>query len=205
MADAWHGLHYQYDILHCTDVTKTRSFDCVLYFSCASKCKTKIFSRKSVSKILKTKQTPYKIFKFQSCESYFFGTFWFKPHVEIKAEVGSANHKSCAASARATTLKILRRKGFRKPKKLLRRKRKCDVLKSVILIDLLLKMPKARVQNQYSTQIMQAIKIVNKRLLISFEKHKDFKCALLNLLGWRTSLYVTKKYSWHPHLKEPGC
>ena len=33
------------------------------------------------------------------------------------AEVGSASHKSCAASALATTLKILRRKRFRKPQK----------------------------------------------------------------------------------------
>ena len=32
---------------------------------------------------------------------------------KVEAEVGSASHKSCAASARATTLKILRRKRFR--------------------------------------------------------------------------------------------
>ena len=34
-------------------------------------------------------------------------------------EVCSASHKSCAASARATTLKILRRKRFRKPKEII--------------------------------------------------------------------------------------
>ena len=34
-------------------------------------------------------------------------------------EVGSASHKSCAASARATTLKILRRNRSRKPKKII--------------------------------------------------------------------------------------
>ena len=41
-------------------------------------------------------------------------------HFELQylyLEVGSASHKSCAASVRATTLKILRRKRFRKPKK----------------------------------------------------------------------------------------
>ena len=35
------------------------------------------------------------------------------------AEMGSSSHKSCAASARATTLKILLRKRFRKPKKII--------------------------------------------------------------------------------------
>ena len=35
----------------------------------------------------------------------------------LNAEVGSASHKSGTACARATTLKILRRKRFRKPKK----------------------------------------------------------------------------------------
>ena len=34
-------------------------------------------------------------------------------------EVGSASHKSCIASARATMLKRLRRKRFRKPKKII--------------------------------------------------------------------------------------
>ena len=34
-------------------------------------------------------------------------------------EVGSASHKSCAASARATNLNILRRKRFRKPQKII--------------------------------------------------------------------------------------
>ena len=36
-----------------------------------------------------------------------------------QAEVGSASHKSCAASARATTLKMLLRKRFRKPQKII--------------------------------------------------------------------------------------
>ena len=35
------------------------------------------------------------------------------------AEVGSASRESCAASARATTLKILRQKRFHKPKKII--------------------------------------------------------------------------------------
>ena len=39
--------------------------------------------------------------------------------VNIYVEVGSTSHKSCAASARATTLKILHRKHFRKPKKVI--------------------------------------------------------------------------------------
>ena len=39
--------------------------------------------------------------------------------VTIQAEVGSASFKSCAASARATILKILHRKRFRKPKKVI--------------------------------------------------------------------------------------
>ena len=37
----------------------------------------------------------------------------------LLAEVGSASHKSCAARARATTLKILCRKRFRKPKEII--------------------------------------------------------------------------------------
>ena len=69
--------------------------------------------------------------------------------------------KSCAASARATTLKILRRKHMRE----------CNVLKSIILIDSLLKLCKATIWNQYSKQIMHATKYVNKRLLISFKKY----------------------------------
>ena len=36
-----------------------------------------------------------------------------------RTEVGSASHKSCAASARATTLKILRCKRFHKPQKII--------------------------------------------------------------------------------------
>ena len=35
------------------------------------------------------------------------------------AKMGSASHKSCVASARATTVKILRRKRFRKPQKII--------------------------------------------------------------------------------------
>ena len=35
------------------------------------------------------------------------------------AEVGSASHKICAASERATNLKILRRKRFREPQKII--------------------------------------------------------------------------------------
>ena len=37
----------------------------------------------------------------------------------VLAEVDSTSHKSCTASARATTRKILRRKHFRKPKKII--------------------------------------------------------------------------------------
>ena len=37
----------------------------------------------------------------------------------VAAEVGSTSHKICAASARATTLKILRRKRFCKPNKII--------------------------------------------------------------------------------------
>ena len=62
----------------------------------------------------------------------------------LRAEMGSASHKSCAASLRAAILKILRRKRFRKPKTIIARKRKhkrkCDVLKSIVLIDSLLKL-----------------------------------------------------------------
>ena len=56
--------------------------------------------------------------------------------------MGSASHKSCAASAHATTLKILRRKRFRKPQKIIVLQAQPlarDVLKRIILIDLLLK------------------------------------------------------------------
>ena len=55
----------------------------------------------------------------------------------VLPEVDSTSHKSCTASARATAQKILRHRHFRKPKKKLRHKRnrKCDVSKSIILID----------------------------------------------------------------------
>ena len=53
----------------------------------------------------------------------------------VLPEVDSTSHKSCTTSERATARKILRRKHFPKPKKKLRHKRKCDVSKSIILID----------------------------------------------------------------------
>ena len=37
----------------------------------------------------------------------------------VLSEVDSTNHKSCTASAHATAQKILRRKHFRKPKKII--------------------------------------------------------------------------------------
>ena len=52
---------------------------------------------------------------------------------------------------------------FLQAQKKLRRKRKYGVLKSIILIDSLLKLRLATEQNQYSKQIMHATKLVNKK------------------------------------------
>ena len=52
---------------------------------------------------------------------------------------------------------------------------------------------------------MHATKLVNKRLLISFKTTQRFENLHGLNSGRKTSLYLTKKYSSHPHLKEPGC
>ena len=80
----------------------------------------------------------------------------------LKSEVGSASHKNCAASSRASTLKICTASVSLSPKKDLRRKRyrKCDVLKSIILIYSFLKLCLAKfkfiiIHNHYSSSYLK--------------------------------------------------
>ena len=108
-------------------------------------------------------------------------------------EVGDSSHKSCAASACAITLKILRHKRFCKPKNNCadsaiasasrKRTRKCDVLKSIILVDSLPKPHKVTLRNQYLKQSMHATKLLNKKLLIFFKKCKHLQKCRLTFLG----------------------
>ena len=52
-------------------------------------------------------------------DSISIGGGWLGPWLCLWSEVGSASHSTCAASVRATTLKLLRRKRFRDPPKII--------------------------------------------------------------------------------------
>ena len=92
-------------------------------------------------------------------------------------EVGSASCKSCAASARATIPKIMCRKRFRKPKKIIAPQAQPQVwrFEKYNFNWLTAQTALSTVRNQYSKQIMPAAKLVNTRLLISFKKYKHLK------------------------------
>ena len=88
--------------------------------------------------------------------------------------MGSANHKSCAASKRATTLKVLRHKRFRKPKKIIAAQPLAQVWRFEMHSFNLLT---AQTSLGYEL-IMHATKLVNKKLLISFKKYKHLKMRI---------------------------
>ena len=78
-------------------------------------------------------------------------------------------------------MKIMRRKRFCKPKKIIAPQAQQQVwrFKKYNSIGLLLTLYKTTVQNQHSKQIMHATKFVNKKLLISFKKYKHLKMRII--------------------------
>ena len=106
--------------------------------------------------------------------------------------------KVCAASARATTKKILRRKLIRKPQKIIAPQAHAQVWRFEKYNSNWLT---AQTSLGYDTKPM--FKTNYERNQISKQKNYWFplkntsiwKCTSLNLLGRRTFLYLTKKYS----------